>query len=62
MLSIADKKPEIIGECLTAVVKLMKENKNIKPISGGEFSVDNIAEAHALLESRKSTGKIGVKW
>ena len=40
----------------------MKENKNIKPISGGEFSVDNIAEAHALLESRKSTGKIGVKW
>ena len=62
MLSIADKKPELIGECLTAVVKLMKENKNIKPISGGEFSVDNIAEAHALLESRKSTGKIGVKW
>ncbi|MEN8928842.1 MAG: zinc-binding dehydrogenase [Flavobacteriales bacterium] len=62
MLSIADKKPEIIGECLSAVVKLMKENPSIKPISGGEFSVDNIAEAHALLESRKSTGKIGVKW
>ena len=62
MLSIADKKPEIIGECLAEVVKLMKENPSIKPISGGEFNVTDIDKAHALLESRKSTGKIGVKW
>jgi len=62
MLSIADKKPEIIGECLAAVVKLMKENNKVKPISGGEFSFEDIDKAHALLESRKSTGKVGVKW
>lgn len=62
MLSVGDVKPEVVSLCMSEVVKLMKENPSIKPISGGEFSVEDITKAHDLLASRKSTGKIGVKW
>lgn len=62
MLTIADVKPEIISECMTQVVQLMKDNSSIKPISGGEFSENQLTEAHNLLASRKSTGKIAIKW
>lgn len=62
MLSVGDVKPEVVSECMTQVVQLMKDNPSIKPISGGEFSVDEITKAHDLLASRKSTGKIGVRW
>jgi len=62
MLSVGDVKPEVVSECMTQVVQLMKENPSIKPISGGEFSVNEITKAHDLLASRKSTGKIGVRW
>lgn len=62
MLSVGDVKPEVISYCMKEVIKLIKENPSIKPISGGEFSVEKITEAHDLLASRKSIGKIGIKW
>lgn len=62
MLSVGDVKPEVVSYCMKEVIKLIKENPSIKPISGGEFSVAEVIKAHDLLASRKSTGKIGVKW
>ncbi len=61
MLHIADEKPQVIKRCLDAVVKLTDEKK-IKPFVGGVFNYKEIGDAHALLESRKSKGKIIVEW
>ena len=61
MLNIADARPEVLERCLHGVVQLLKDGK-IKPQVGDRFAVDKIGEAHALLESRKSTGKIVVFW
>lgn len=61
MLKIADDKPEILTHCLEEVVKLCL-NQEINPPQGTTFSSDQIAEAHALLESGKSIGKIALKW
>lgn len=61
MLHIADEKPQVIKRCLDAVVKLTEEKK-IKPFVGGIFKYNKIGDAHALLESRKSKGKIIVEW
>ncbi|MEM9022192.1 MAG: zinc-binding dehydrogenase [Bacteroidota bacterium] len=61
MLRIADHKPGTIQRCLTAVVGLASSGK-IQPQVGGTFPADRIADAHALLESRKSTGKVYVHW
>lgn len=60
MLEIADSKPEVMKHCLHEVVKLYQSGA-LKPQSGGMFSEDQLAEAHATLESGNSTGKIGVK-
>ncbi len=61
MLNIGDDEPKILQRCMTEVVKLVLEGK-LKPHIGGEFSAENIADAHDLLESRKSIGKIVVYW
>lgn len=61
MLRIADYKPLVIKRCLEQVVKMTEENI-LSPSEGGTFSIDKIGEAHAYLESRKSTGKIAVTW
>lgn len=61
MLRIADNKPEVMKACLSEVIKLYNSGE-IKPQNGGEFSIDQLNEAHRLLESGKSTGKISVFW
>lgn len=61
MLKIADNKPQILAECLTSVVE-MYENKQLIPQVGGKFSQNDLPQAHELLESGKSTGKISVFW
>jgi NADPH:quinone reductase-like Zn-dependent oxidoreductase len=61
MLHVADNQPLVIKRCLEEVVK-MTESSALKPQIGGEYAVEEIGEAHAFLESRKSTGKIVVKW
>lgn len=60
MLKIADNKPEVLKHCLHEVVKLYQSGA-LKPQSGGMYSEDQLAEAHAMLESGNSTGKIGVR-
>lgn len=61
MLKIADNKPVVLEYCLKEVVKLYQEGK-LKPQSGGMYPADKLNEAHAALESGKTTGKLGVKW
>lgn len=61
MLKIADNKPEVLSHCLKEVVLLHQQGVLI-PQVGGKFKIDELAEAHALLESGKSTGKISVFW
>ncbi len=61
MLRIADNKVEIIGKCLEELHSLLTQGE-IKPTIGAVYPADKIAEAHDLLESGKSTGKIYVQW
>ncbi len=61
MLKIADNRPQVIQLCLQEVVSLYKSGA-LTTVSGAIFNHKEIAEAHALLESGNSTGKITVKW
>jgi len=61
MLRISDERPEILGRCLRGVADMVLSGA-LNPVVGGRFAASQIAEAHSLLESRKSTGKIVVSW
>lgn len=61
MLRIADNKPHVLQRAMQNVVSLHQENK-IHPHVGGAFKAEQIADAHAFLESRNSIGKIIVEW
>jgi len=61
MLKIADHKPEVLTTCMREVVELYRSGRLI-PQKGPSFKVNEIASAHASLESGKSTGKIAVFW
>ncbi|NNE25731.1 MAG: zinc-binding dehydrogenase [Saprospiraceae bacterium] len=61
MLRIADYKPRVFKEVFTGVMEMVKTGV-INPHIAQKFKADQIAEAHALLESRKSVGKVVVRW
>lgn len=61
MLKIADHKPQIIADCLRAVVQMAQE-KTITPVVGGRFSQQQFTEAHTALESGTTIGKLSVFW
>ncbi len=61
MLRIADHRPETLKRSLEGAVK-MAQDGILTPHIGGEFKVDQIAEAHEFLASRKSMGKVVVSW
>ena len=61
MLRIADDRPMVIKRCLEAVVSLI-ESGVLDPTVAKIFKAEELGAAHAFLESRKSMGKISVKW
>ncbi len=61
MLKIADNREHVFKHCITEVVKMAK-NGIITPKVDKTFAVEEIAEAHDYLESRKSIGKVTVKF
>ena len=61
MLKIADDNPGKIAQVMQSVIQ-MTEDGILRPFVGGTFSIDQLAEAHAFIESRKSMGKVVVKW
>lgn len=61
MLRIADHRPQYLKKCLEQVVALTAKGE-LNPQVGGEFEAGQLAEAHEFLGSRKSMGKVVVKW
>jgi NADPH2:quinone reductase len=61
MLKIADSYPEVISTCLQDMLELYHKNE-ITTHVGGVFNENQLIEAHDLLESGKSMGKITVRW
>jgi NADPH2:quinone reductase len=61
MLRIAEQSPSVLGDVMQKVVDLADQNI-LKPHIGGEFTAKEIADAHHLLESRNSIGKVVVNW
>ncbi len=61
MLTIADKNPDKISRVMKRVIRLTEEGV-LRPHVGGEFAAEQLGDAHDFLGSRKSMGKIVVKW
>jgi len=61
MLPIADDKPEVLGRVIRGAVDLYEQGI-IKPLDGGVYSIDQLAEAHEALGGRKTMGKVAVTW
>lgn len=61
MLSVAEAHPAKIGNAMHEVVQWHREGI-VKPHVGGEYRINQLAEAHQFLQSRKSIGKIVVMW
>ncbi|MCH7624207.1 MAG: zinc-binding dehydrogenase, partial [Nitrospinae bacterium] len=61
MLRIAEDKPDVLQRCMRAVVDLTDKGE-LSPKVGGEYPADQVADAHAFLEMRKSTGKVILRW
>lgn len=61
MLRIADNKPKVLERCLKEVVALYEQGK-ITPQIGGNYSADELNQAHRALESGNSIGKLSVFW
>jgi len=61
MLKLGDNKPQVLQECLTNVTTLVQNGK-LKPHVGATFHAEKIADAHFLLESRQSIGKVVITW
>ena len=49
--------PEIVGTAVGELLGLWQTGA-LKPLVGGEFPLDQVEQAHALVESRKSVGKV----
>lgn len=61
LLKIGDERPDKVERVMNQVVEMTRK-KILLPFVGGEYPIDQLAEAHQFLESRKSMGKIVVKW
>lgn len=61
MLRLADYKPDAFGRVSQEVSKMAREGI-FNPTAGGTFAADEFGKAHAFLESRKSIGKVAVRW
>ena len=61
MLKVGEENPEKMAKVMQEVIRLTEEGI-LNPHVGGEYQVEQLAEAHAFLESRKSMGKIVIKW
>ncbi|TNE56232.1 MAG: alcohol dehydrogenase [Bacteroidetes bacterium] len=61
MLKVADYKEEVLQNCLEEVVRLTQKGE-LNPPEGRMFDHNQLAQAHTLLESGTSIGKIGINW
>lgn len=61
MLALADNRPAVIQRTLQGVVRMTKQGI-LKPTIGGVFPIAQLAEAHHLLETRQTMGKVVIRW
>lgn len=61
MLRVGEHRPDVLAECLRGTLRANSEGW-LKPIAHEPFPADRLPEAHALLESGRSMGKVVVKW
>lgn len=61
MLKLGDNRPDIVQYCLNRVMEMYRAGA-INPAAGTIFPAEEIGQAHAELESRKSIGKVAVRW
>lgn len=61
MLRIADQRPQVLRYCLHQVAQLTKKGE-LKPVVDGIYPIEQLDEAHDRLESRKTIGKVAIKW
>jgi NADPH:quinone reductase-like Zn-dependent oxidoreductase len=61
MLKIADNRRDIIAHEFKEV-QVLHEKGILRPHVGKVFDQNQISEAQAFMENRKSIGKIVVKW
>jgi len=61
MLTIGDHRPEVLRTCLDRALEAYSGGV-IRPVTGGEYSVQELAAAHRALQERKTTGKLIVRW
>jgi NADPH2:quinone reductase len=50
-------RPEIVQEAIGELVELWRGGA-VKPVVGATFPLDEVAEAHRLVEERRSVGKV----
>ena len=61
MLKLMREHPQSLKSILNGTLKLLQEKKISMPI-GESFNIEKLFEAHMHLQSRKSIGKVVVKW
>ncbi len=61
MLRVAERKPALLQTCLQEVIELGKKGILV-PVNGGTFPAAKLAEAHELLASGTSIGKLCVEF
>jgi NADPH:quinone reductase-like Zn-dependent oxidoreductase len=61
MLHVADASPQVLKQCLLAVVELAQQGI-AQPTVDGVYPIAQLAEAHEKLEFRKTIGKVAIRW
>jgi NADPH2:quinone reductase len=61
LLGLGDERPELVGRALKATVDLAARGVLV-PIVDRKFPARAVGEAHAHVESRRSVGKVVLKW
>jgi NADPH2:quinone reductase len=61
LLRIADNKPDLLQKILSDVISLIDKGE-LKLLLGAKYPANKVADAHELLESGKSKGKIVLDW
>lgn len=61
LLRIADHRPEIVRRAMEAMVALAA-SQALTPVVDRAFPAEQVAEAHEYVESRRSMGKVVLRW
>ena len=61
MLVIGDHRPGVLRHCLEGALQAYTKGI-LRPVTGGDYGIRELAVAHRELEERRTTGKVIVRW